>query len=617
VRWENVSLLESVYDYIDGLVHASVRGDTLLAARHRLFIAPRMLGSFCALAAFPIYLAVRGMPSGVELLLFSWLIIPILTAVFLTRTGRYEAAHVLSSLSLTGLIAIVAAVSGGTSSYAAIWLVLVPIEAAASGSRRVVAIAAGLAFATISLLLLDPLAIVPKVVPDSGSLMALSIILAAVYASGLALGAASLMRASFGLLNDKEDRYRLLARNMTEVITRHTHNGTTLSVSPGARSLLGVNADELLGHGLFDRIHVADRPAYLTALAETAAVGEDRSTEFRVRCESGDPDHRVRFLWIDMRCRQFDGAAASVPSAGAREVVAVLRDITERKTREAAQETALEEARAASERANAAKGRFITTMTHELPTPLNVIIGFSEMLRNESKMPLDTNRRREYAKLINESGTHLLSVVNGILDMSRLDNGEFEIRPEPLALGVLMHDCCELMALSAIEAGLELSVSVLPEFLEVVADKRAMKRILINLLSNALKSTDRGGRVSVRAQTEGAMVLIIVEDNGAGIGEDDLSRLGGRFCQGQSSVGRHHDGTGLGLAIVKALATLHGGELKICSRVGQGTQVLVRLPLDCQQAQRARPNLGRLQISARMPAEVRSGQSNLAVRKRA
>ena len=449
-----MGLLTPVRDYIDTLVHPSAQQDALTAARHRAFIAPRLLGSFVALAAFPIYLTVRGVPSALEVIVFAWLVAPILLAYFLSRTGKYENAHVLSSLALTGLITVVAAKSGGIGSFAAIWLVVVPLEAALSASRRVVAVAASFALGSAGLLLiLGALGALPAAgAPEhaQGALAALGIISASLYATGLALGAESLARTSFWLLYAEEDRYRLLARNMTDVITRHGRNGAVLFASPAAESLFGARVSELLGHGLFDRVHVADRPAYLTALADVAAHGDARSVEFRVRCERAGPAPHAasRFIWIEMRCRQLDRAGAD--HAKDREVVAVMRDISERKE----QEQALEETRAETDRANAAKSRFLATMSHELRTPLNAIIGFSEMLLNERQMMLDAARRADYAQLINNSGHHLLAVVNGILDMSKIESGNFEITPEPFRPAQVIVNCCDLLALKAREAGL-------------------------------------------------------------------------------------------------------------------------------------------------------------------
>jgi cell cycle sensor histidine kinase DivJ len=159
-----------------------------------------------------------------------------------------------------------------------------------------------------------------------------------------------------------------------------------------------------------------------------------------------------------------------------------MRDISAHKT----QAQALEEARVEAERADAAKGRFLATMSHELRTPLNVIIGFSELLTKEGAMVLDAERRHNYARLINESGNHLLAVVNDILDMSKIDSGNFEIAPEPFAPDQALSTCCDLMALRVAEAGIEVVRRISSGIPEINGDKRAFNQILLNLLSNAI-----------------------------------------------------------------------------------------------------------------------------------
>ncbi len=571
-----MGFLKPLWTYADALVHPSARRDALTAARHHAFIAPRLIGSFLALAGIPAYVAFRGVPSTLEVGVFAWLVTPILIANFLSRTGHYEGAQLISSLALAGLVTVVAAFTGGITSFATIWLVVVPLEAALSASRRVAATATIVAFGAAGLLLLlgayDMLPPPATVANGHGALAALGIVSASLYAVGLALNANQLAHTGVGLLSAEEDRYHLLARNMTDVITRHGRNGAVLFVSPAAERLFGVRADELNGRGLFDRVHVGDRPVYLTALADAATLREDRSIEFRIRRD--DASQSGQFIWVEMRCRPLDRDAGKTDT-GDREVVAVLRDVSERK----AQELAVELARAESERANVAKSRFLATMSHELRTPLNAIIGFSEMLTNDS-LTFDAARRQEYAKLINDSGRHLLSVVNGILDMSKMETGNFEITPEPFEPASPILSCCDLLALKAREAGVEIRTRVAADLPDIVADRRALSQIVINLISNAIKFTPRGGSVTVGALRDGDKLALSVEDTGVGISEDDLQRVGEAFFQARASYDRRHDGSGLGLSIVKGLVRLHGGDMEIRSKLGAGTLVSVRLPID-------------------------------------
>ena len=595
-------LLAQVRAYIDTLVHPSARLDPLTAVRHRAFIAPRFVGGLMALTAWPIHLAVSGVPNTLEIFIYAWLTAPIVIAGYLSRTGRFEAAQIMSSGAMTALIATIGMATGGITSFAAPWLIVGPLEAALSASRRVVVTAAAFAVAAAGLMYhLAPSGLVAASVSEP--LTALGIISAALYATGLALGSASLARTSSRLLVVEEDRYRLLARNITDVITRHRRNGTVRFASPAAEALFGVPAKALLGHGLFDRVHVADRPAYLTALAQAAAHGIAGSLEFRIRREAAELDKPAPFVWVEMRCRPLEEEGESLD--GEREVVAVIRDESERK----AQELVVEGARQEAERANAAKSRFLATMSHELRTPLNAIIGFSEMLAQEDMMQLDKARRHEYATLIGDSGHHLLSVVNGILDMSKIESGNFEITPEPFAPARVVGTCCDLMALRARDAGIDLVCSVPADMPDIVADKRAVKQVLINLLSNAVKFTPRGGTVTVTGECNFTHMTFTVKDTGVGIGEDDLRRVGDPFFQVRTAYDRSHDGTGLGLSIVKGLVELHGGDIDIRSRLGQGTSVIVQLPIDCETTRATAPvsNVERLPVPEpiAVPAETR------------
>ena len=577
-----MTVLSIIRDCLDALLHPSARYDALTSARHRAFMAPRLLGSLVAFAAFPIYLALRGAPSALEVAAFAWLIAPILLSWFLSRTGRYEGAHVLSSLALSGLVMMLAMTTGGIDSFAAVWLIVVPLEAALSASRRVVVVASALALSCAALLIaaghFDLLPAPPANPVLRNLFMAFGVASATLYAAGLAFAAELLARTGVALLTVEEDRYRLLARNMSDVISRHRRNGAVQFISPAIETMLGIQVTRLLGHGLFERVHVADRPAYLTALSDAARGGEARSVEFRLRRDAPRANERshhqqVDFIWVEMRCRPLE--QASQAPAGEPEVVAVMRDVTDRKI----QEQALDIARTEAEQADAAKTRFLATMSHELRTPLNAIIGFSEMIVQEQALMLDAARRREYAQLINDSGQHLLSVVNGILDMSKMESGNFEITPEPFAPREALINCCSLLALKARENGIDL-VTRIPEDLPVMTgDPRAFKQVALNLVSNAIKFTERGGKVTVSAGVEGARLLLRVTDTGVGIAVDDLKRIGDPFFQAGKTYQRRHEGTGLGLSIVKSLIALHAGELTVQSKVDEGTTVTVALPL--------------------------------------
>ena len=579
-----MSVLNIIRDCLDALLHPSARYDALTRARHRAFIAPRLLGSLAAFAAFPVYLVVRGAPSALEVAAFAWLIAPILLSWFLSRTGRYENAHVLSSLALACLVMAVAMTTGGIASFAAVWLVVVPLEAALSASRRVVAFASLLALSCAAMLIVlgrfEMLPYADVIAPQRAMMMAFGVASATLYSAGLAFGAESLSRTSVALLSREEERYRLLALNMSDVISRHRRNGAVQFISPAVESLLGTPIGQLLGHGLFDRVHVADRPAYLTALSEAARRGEAASVEFRLKRDG--TRGAVDFIWVEMRCRPLEQSATDT---GEGEVVAVMRDITDRKM----QEQALDLARSAAEAADAGKTRFLATVSHELRTPLNAIIGFSEMIAKEDALMLDAARRKEYAQLINDSGQHLLDVVNGILDMSKMETGNFDIAPESFAPRTAVISCCNLLALKARENGIDLIASVPQDLPPLNADPRAFKQIVLNLVSNAIKFTERSGKVTVAAQVEGARLVLRVTDTGVGIGPEDLKLIGAPFFQAGKTYQRRHEGTGLGLSIVKSLVALHSGELKVQSKVGEGTMVTVAMPLVFEKPQTLQP----------------------------
>ena len=562
--------------YFSSLVHESVRGEVLTAARHQSFIASHLLGGLLALCVFPIYLVVSGKPSLLSAAAFLWLLSPIGIAIFLSRTGKFAAAHLASAANFAGLVTYCAWLTGGLSSWLIPWMVAVPLEAALATDRRIVAWAAGVAGLGLTILGLGEwfgYMQAPHALSLSPILLAfIGAMTATAYCAALAVMVQLVHKRSETAIRAGEERYRLLAENATDMITRHDEKGRVVFASLGAQQLFGEPAQKMIGDGLFERVHVADRPAYLTALSRCHANGEPIAVEFRVRrAGAAGP---ARYVWVEMRCRPMrpqDTTAVERPS-----IVAVTRDVSDRK----AQEAELTRTRDEAESASRAKTQFLANMSHELRTPLNAVIGFSEILNRELFGALGEARYRDYARLIHESGEHLLNVVNDILDMSKIEAGKFKIVKEPFEVASLVKSCCDLMRHTAEQRSLSLIVDVAPGIPELPADKRACKQMLLNVISNAIKFTDPGGWVRVSARVEGESVELVVADNGIGIAEADLPKLGNPFVQANNSYDRSYDGAGLGLSVVKGLARLHGGQLELASTLGQGTTATILLPLD-------------------------------------
>ncbi len=268
-----------------------------------------------------------------------------------------------------------------------------------------------------------------------------------------------------------------------------------------------------------------------------------------------------RFLAVELRALQRG------------EVAALVRDAS----RERATEAFLEQARAEAEGMAMAKSRFLANMSHELRTPLNAIIGFSDIMRSRLFGPLE-GRYSEYAALIHESGGHLLDLINDVLDMSKIEAERYSLTLEPFDAREAVAAALRLTRVQADSARIALRGALPPEPIEVNADRRALKQIVLNLVSNALKFTPSGGQVNVIARAQNGQLEIIVADTGVGIAPADLERLGRPYEQA-GGIDQRAMGTGLGLSLVRAFAELHGGTMTIKSRQGEGTAVSIKLPV--------------------------------------
>ena len=218
-------------------------------------------------------------------------------------------------------------------------------------------------------------------------------------------------------------------------------------------------------------------------------------------------------------------------------------------------------------------------MSHELRTPLNAIIGFSEVMKTEKMGPIGSVQYREYAKDINDSGLHLLTLINDILDLAKIESGKDELHESDIEIENLIESVVMLVRQRAMKASVELVLDIDKNLPVLRADERKLKQILLNLLTNAIKFTRAGGTVTLRARcsVESGCVLEVV-DSGIGITPEDIPKALSQFGQVDSTLGRKQEGTGLGLPLTKALVEMHDGSLDLQSKVDVGTTVTVRFP---------------------------------------
>ena len=577
--------------WLDPLTHDLAGDDPVRLERRKLFILLRLAAGGGALLLAPLYLALVGLPTAQHLALFVLSLTPFVSIGVLKRTDDLSLAQ---NVSICGWSALAVGVGLSAKTFepvAAMLLTVALIEAALTLETIVVGAAACAGFVLVAIYAGLPIfgdrALFPGR-PEVALAGAPLLCYAALLASGGVLVEQARVRADRRNARDS----RLLTAALGDIVARFDRRGAATSILGDTHRAYGLESSDLLGRAFLHRVHVADRPAFLTLVAEAAANAKPSQTTLRllVNRPGQDGDAKPAFLPFEARGRRVAAPEDFVDDAlGA--VVCILRDVTA----SARAEDEIAAARREGELARAAKTRFLANVSHELRTPLNAIIGFSEMLANPELelKPQEARRRREYARIISESGRHLHEVVNTIIDISKIESGAMQILIEPFSLVGLMDQCCEAVRPKAQARRIALACDHSPESADIWADKRACRQILISLLSNAIKFTAPSGRVSLSLAIEGAHFAISVKDTGVGISPADLAKLGEPFFQANASEDRAFEGAGLGLAVVRGLVGMHGGRIGIESAPRAGTTVTVRLPQDCR---------GR--VNARTPVKI-------------
>ena len=447
-----------------------------------------------------------------------------------------------------------ALMTGGVAGPLAAWC-LAPLAAAAAFRRpRLLALGTACAIAATAVAALGG-RLLDLPLPPPQSAVWLSFLSITTIAGGLGAGLVALQgaarRAERALENSHSDVSRLLD-HQPQLLLSLQLDGRILAAY--GQAPVGFEASALASRSRSELAAPEDRLGLHEALQATAEEGA---------AEVGFAPAHDPQGWLVISLRRMDPLR----------LTAAVRDGRPQRRRE----SELEEARTSAEAQNAGKSRFLANMSHELRTPLNAIMGFSDIMRQRLFGPL-ADRYAEYAELIHESGTHLLELINDVLDMSKIEAERFELARESFDARDAVSAVLRLMRGQADRAGIHLRGVLPADPLDAEADRRAVKQIALNLISNALKFTPRGGSVTLTAQACGDVLELVVADTGIGIAPRDLERLGRPYEQA-GDADQRAAGAGLGLSLVRAFARLHGGDMAIESTVGEGTTVTVRLPV--------------------------------------
>jgi cell cycle sensor histidine kinase DivJ len=554
-------------------VHRDIR-DEAERARQASLLIHLMAGAVFVMAVLPMALLPYIEPQQLVPAVLIATAVPLLLVGFLAQTGR---ASLTAGVALCGAAIGISALAYWTGALASpflFWTLILPLEAVLLGKSRGSLVWGGVAMIAVIGIVAGVRLVFPQEVllPGGGETVGSTVSIAGLMLYGIfAAGGFVREQSQTAPMADagRPETVPILNR-LPGLITFHDRRAVIQTVhGSDARELLKYVGD-LSGNRFVEHIHVSDRIDFLQAVDQLRTGEDTRTINVRMRSQlSYSEEDQFRHWSVQLVALREDDDRFSGFIAQSRDITAEmeLRRSYVRKVGEA-------------EAANEAKTRFLAAVSHELRTPLNAILGFSDILTSELCSKALDETQAEYVGLIRQSGQHLLAVINSILDLSKIDAGRYELNLEPFDIREAIRDCEAMLGQQARDSKIVLNTRVAKGHITLMACRRSVQQVLINLMANAIKFTDDNGVVTVDAADHDGFTRISVSDTGIGMSETDLQKVGAPFVQVETHNARQYEGTGLGLSLVKGLVDLHDGRFAIESSPGVGTTVTIDLPID-------------------------------------